>query len=62
MTFKEFRLSQKETQNEMSKKLDISQEYLSQLENNKRKPTLELLDKLIKVYQLNKEKVLNFFI
>lgn len=36
--------------NEMSKMLEISNSYLSEIENNRKKPSLELLEKYSKIY------------
>lgn len=36
--------------NEMSSKLEISPSYLSEIENNKKKPSLDLLEKYSKIY------------
>lgn len=35
---------------EMSEKLEISNSYLSEIENNKKKPSLELLEKYSDIY------------
>ena len=35
---------------EMSELLEISKSYLSEIENNKKKPSLELLEKYSKIY------------
>lgn len=35
---------------ELSKKLEISQSYLSEIENNKKQPSLELLKKYSEIY------------
>lgn len=37
---------------EMSKLLGISKSYLSEIENNKKKPSLELLDKYSNIYEI----------
>ncbi len=37
---------------EMAKKLEISQSFLSEIENNKKNPTLELLNKYSKVLNI----------
>ncbi len=37
---------------EMSALLDISPSYLSEIENNKKKPSLELLEKYSKIYDI----------
>lgn len=37
---------------EMAKKLNISQSFLSEIENEKKKPTLELLNKYSKVLKI----------
>lgn len=37
---------------ELTKKLGISQSFLSEIENNKKKITLELLEKYSKVFQI----------
>jgi len=35
---------------EMSEKLEISKSYLSEIENNKKKPSLDLLEKYSEIY------------
>lgn len=37
---------------EMSELLDISNSYLSEIENNKKKPSLELLEKYSRIYNI----------
>lgn len=37
---------------EMSKLLEISKSYLSEIENNKKKPSLELLEKYSNIYEI----------
>lgn len=36
---------------ELAKKLELSQSYVSELENGKKQPTMEVLDKYAKVFE-----------
>ena len=37
---------------ELAKKLELSQSYVSELENGKKQPTMEVLDKYAKVFEM----------
>ena len=39
---------------ELAKKLELSQSYVSELENGKKQPTMEVLDKYAKVFEIKK--------
>lgn len=43
---------------EMSRLLDISPSYLSEIENNKKKPTLDLLEKYSKIFQIKVSSII----
>lgn len=45
---------------ELAKKLEISQSYVSELENGKKQPTMEVLDKYAKVFELKKSTLMLF--
>lgn len=45
---------------ELAKKLELSQSYVSELENGKKQPTLEVLDKYAKVFEMKKSTLLLF--
>ncbi|MBG9786927.1 helix-turn-helix transcriptional regulator [Brevibacillus laterosporus] len=57
-TLKRLRLIYGYTANEMSKELGISTSYLSEIENNKRQPALELLECYASVLGLKKSSIL----
>lgn len=46
---KEIRVKKKISQGDLAKQLDISQTYLSQIEKNKRKPSMDLMENISKV-------------
>lgn len=45
---------------ELAKKLEISQSYVSEIENNKKQPTMEILDKYANVFGMKKSTLLLF--
>ncbi len=45
---------------ELANMLDISQSYVSELENNKKQPTMEVLDKYAKVFGMKKSTLFLF--
>jgi len=45
---------------ELAKKLDISQSYVSEIENNKKQPTMEILDRYANVFGMKKSTLLLF--
>jgi transcriptional regulator with XRE-family HTH domain len=45
---------------ELAKKLEISQSYVSEIENNKKQPTMEILDRYAKVFDMKKSTLLLF--
>ena len=45
---------------ELAKKLELSQSYVSELENGKKQPTLEVLDKYAKVFEMKKSTLMLF--
>lgn len=45
---------------ELSKKLEISQSYLSEIENGKKQPSLELINKYADVFNLKPSTILFF--
>lgn len=45
---------------ELAQKLEISQSYVSEIENNKKQPTMEILDKYAKVFEMKKSTLLLF--
>ena len=45
---------------ELAKKLELSQSYVSELENGKKQPTIEVLDKYAKVYEMKKSTLMLF--
>ena len=45
---------------ELAKMLELSQSYVSELENNKKQPTIEVLDKYAKVFDMKKSTLLLF--
>lgn len=45
---------------EMAKKLEISQSYVSEIENNKKQPTMEILDRYAKLFDMKKSTLLLF--
>lgn len=45
---------------ELAKKLELSQSYVSELENGKKQPTMEVLDKYAKVFELKKSTLMLF--
>ena len=48
---KSLRVKNKESQSSLAEKLGISVNYLSQLENNRKKPSLKLIEKMANIYQ-----------
>jgi transcriptional regulator with XRE-family HTH domain len=50
-SLKEIREEKGLTQIEASKKLEITKDYLSLLENSKRQPSIKMINKLAKVYR-----------
>ncbi|MCE5248929.1 helix-turn-helix domain-containing protein [bacterium] len=46
--------------NELAKKLSISQSYLSEIENNKKTPSLELIKKYSEVFKVKPSTILFF--
>jgi transcriptional regulator with XRE-family HTH domain len=57
---KEIRLFHQLKQDELSKKLDISKSYLSELEAGKKTISLEILDKYSKVFSIPTSSLLLF--
>lgn len=45
---------------ELAKKLELSQSYVSELENGKKEPTMEVLDKYAKVFEMKKSTLMLF--
>ena len=45
---------------ELAKKLELSQSYVSELENGKKQPTMEVLDKYAKVFEMKKTTLMLF--
>ena len=45
---------------ELAKKLELSQSYVSELENGKKQPTMEVLDKYAKVFEMKKSTLMLF--
>ena len=45
---------------ELAKKLKLSQSYVSELENGKKQPTMEVLDKYAKVFEMKKSTLMLF--
>lgn len=45
---------------ELAKKLKISQSYVSEIENNKKQPTMEILDKYANVFGMKKSTLMLF--
>lgn len=45
---------------ELAKKLELSQGYVSELENGKKQPTMEVLDKYAKVFEMKKSTLMLF--
>ena len=43
---------------ELAKKLELSQSYVSELENGKKQPTMEVLDKYAKVFEMKKSTLM----
>ncbi|GIO03406.1 hypothetical protein J5TS2_40740 [Brevibacillus halotolerans] len=57
-TLKRLRLIYGYTATEMSKELGISTSYLSEIENNKKQPSLELLECYASVFGIKKSSIL----
>lgn len=45
---------------ELAQKLEISQSYVSEIENNKKQPTMEILDKYAAIFDMKKSTLLLF--
>ena len=45
---------------ELAKKLELSQSYVSELENGKKQPAIEVLDKYAKVFEMKKSTLMLF--
>ncbi|MEG0962594.1 MAG: helix-turn-helix transcriptional regulator [Anaerovoracaceae bacterium] len=45
---------------ELAEKLQISQSYVSEIENNKKQPTMDILDKYASVFDMKKSTLLLF--
>ena len=45
---------------ELAKKLELSQSYVSELEIGKKQPTMEVLDKYAKVFEMKKSTLMLF--
>lgn len=43
---------------ELAEKLGISQSYVSEIENNKKQPTMDILDKYASVFEMKKSTLL----
>lgn len=52
---------EKKTIKKITSELNISPQYLNDLENNKRVPSEELLNKFIKLYKLEKEERIKLY-
>ena len=64
---KEIRKSTKKTQDEFAKSLNVSRSTIAQIEVNKANPTLEIVEKIFKVYSIEpndffKSKIKNVFV
>lgn len=57
MTLREIRERSKLSIEEAAKRLGIAYDYLVMLENNRRKPSWKLLNKMSKVYSAKAEKI-----
>lgn len=60
MRIKEVRLSKKLTQKKLSKLIPISQSYLSELENNKKNPSVQLLCKIADALEVSPEQLIYY--
>lgn len=45
---------------ELAEKLEISQSYVSEIENNKKQPTIDILDKYAAIFDMKKSTLLLF--
>ena len=45
---------------ELAEKLEISQSYVSEIENNKKQPTMDILDKYAAIFDMKKSTLLLF--
>ena len=45
---------------ELAEKLELSQSYVSELENGKKQPTMDVLDKYAKVFEMKKSTLMLF--
>lgn len=45
---------------ELAQKIEISQSYVSEIENNKKQPTMEILDKYAAIFDMKKSTLLLF--
>lgn len=45
---------------ELAEKLGISQSYVSEIENNKKQPTMDILDKYANIFEMKKSTLLLF--
>lgn len=45
---------------ELAKMLELSQSYVSELENNKKQPTMDVLDKYARVFDMKRSTLLLF--
>lgn len=45
---------------ELAQRLEISQSYVSEIENSKKQPTMEILDKYASVFEMKKSTLLLF--
>ncbi len=45
---------------ELAEKLGISQSYVSEIENNKKQPTMDILDKYASIFEMKKSTLLMF--
>ena len=45
---------------ELAKMLELSQSYVSELENNKKQPTMEILERYAKVFDMKKSTLMLF--
>lgn len=45
---------------ELAEKLEISQSYVSEMENNKKQPTMDILDKYAAIFDMKKSTLLLF--
>ncbi len=57
MTLRQMREKAKLSLLEASKSLNIAYDYLCMIENNRRKPSILLMDKMAKLYKVSPQKI-----